>query len=119
MQCYGRHFANKEEDGDVASSILWRIENKCGNTAMHEAVMAANVEGVRELLKADGSVAHCLNKEGKSPLYLAVETANYDIICTLMEAPFVNRDKHQGTSPLHAVIMVRSSGTYVYCIIYV
>ncbi|KAF7822444.1 protein ACCELERATED CELL DEATH 6-like [Senna tora] len=105
IEWYERHLEDDEEDNKV-----WRMENIHGNTALHEAVMACNVEGVKMLYREDGGVTHLMNKEGKSALYLGVETGNYDIINVLMEAPFFNRRIHQGTSPLHAAIFARSSG---------
>ncbi|KAK4280059.1 hypothetical protein QN277_011734 [Acacia crassicarpa] len=93
-----------------AEMSLSRIRNEYGNTALHEAVMTSNFDTAYLLFKADEDVANYLNKEGKSPLYLAVEIGDNRIIGLLLKAPLHNRERHHGNSPLHAAVMAVSSG---------
>ncbi|KAF7837034.1 protein ACCELERATED CELL DEATH 6-like [Senna tora] len=97
---------NKEE------GIVTRLSNEYGNTALHEAVFSKNLDGITLLFQADQCVAHCLNKSGQSPLYLAVLTKDKEIVDILLEAPFPE-DKPppncHGNSPLHAAIYTRNA----------
>ncbi|KAF7842412.1 protein ACCELERATED CELL DEATH 6-like [Senna tora] len=123
LECYAENFGSNNKEGamsekeseEIAVVPPWRIENKHGNMALHEAVMACNVEGVEVLFEKEKSVTHCMNKEGKSALYLSVERGNYKIIRILLEAPFSDTDTttHQGTSPLHAAIFAKQYGVYI------
>ncbi|XP_054786228.1 protein ACCELERATED CELL DEATH 6-like [Prosopis cineraria] len=109
--CYAdqRRSSGSQIDCETETS-LWRIRNDHGNTALHEAVMMSNFDAAYLLFKADKDVANHLNKEGKSPLYLAVEIGDNRIIGLLLKAPLHNRERHRGNSPLHAAIMAVSSG---------
>ena len=79
--------------------------------------MLGYVEGASLLLSTNKVVAHYLNKEGKSPLYLAVGHENKELVDVLLYIPFDNVESHQGNSPLHASILERtSSGIYIYTI---
>lgn len=94
--------------GDQGKRLL-RMKNEFGDTALHEAVRAFHFEGVDLLLKTDQDAAVFLNKEGKSPLYLAVETGDGRII-DLLRRPLLNPERHHAS--LHAIVMILSSGTY-------
>ncbi|XP_028790314.1 protein ACCELERATED CELL DEATH 6 isoform X2 [Neltuma alba] len=110
LTCYAeQRFSSGSQFHDDTEMNLLRIKNEIGNTALHEAVRTLHLEGARLLFEADKDVANYLNNEGKSPLYLAVETGHDDIIDLLLQAPLENRERHHGTSPLHAAIMAMSS----------
>ncbi|GKU96509.1 hypothetical protein SLEP1_g9737 [Rubroshorea leprosula] len=98
---------------------LPRMKNLEGNTALHEAVIqykfAANNDEresyhavVARMISSDPGLAYIANKEGKSPLCLAVETTNLKIVQCLLEYPSpVAADYQQlpeGKSPVHAAI---------------
>ncbi|XP_028790333.1 ankyrin repeat-containing protein At5g02620-like [Neltuma alba] len=104
LNSYAAQFHNNEEKN------LLRIKNEFGNTALHEAVRTHDLEIARLIFEADKDVANYLNNEGKSPLYLAVETKQDGTIDLLLEAALQNQESHHGTSPLHAAIMVMCSG---------
>ena len=53
---------------------------------MHKAVTMSNVQGTNLLFSTDKVVTPYLNKEGHSPLYLAVEAQNTIIPYLLLEA---------------------------------
>lgn len=101
--CYAeKRLSSGRQIYDETEMNLLRIKNEIGNTALHEAVRKLHLDGARLLFEADKDVANYLNNEGKSPLYLAVETGHDDIIDLLLQAPLQNRERHHGTSPLHA-----------------
>ncbi|KAF2753925.1 asparaginase-domain-containing protein [Pseudovirgaria hyperparasitica] len=56
-----------------------------GNTPMHLAATSANVEILREFLKAGASV-HLRNREGHTPLYLAAHAGQAEHVRVLKEA---------------------------------
>ncbi|XP_054790704.1 protein ACCELERATED CELL DEATH 6-like [Prosopis cineraria] len=109
IKSYKNHFENKmnKENNEEA---LWRMRNEHGNTALHEAVMANSVEAAKLLYEKDKDGAHFLNKEGKSPLYLAIHNRNNGVTRLLLQAPFQDRENHQGSSPLVAAILAENSG---------
>ncbi|MED6218506.1 hypothetical protein PIB30_027161 [Stylosanthes scabra] len=108
--------ANKEEVQQL------RIQNEYGNTALHEAVICNHFDAVECIFGADKKVAHCFNKLGLSPLYLAVLAAaasggDNKILTLLLNAP-LEKDgllpAFRGNSPLHAAILKRNSGLIEY-----
>ena len=102
------------ENGDKVEELP-RIKNEYGNTALHEAVCCNHFEGVACLFSAEQHVAHCLNKLGKSPLYLSVLAPDKEILSLLLQAPFKKGEPlptSRGNSPLHAAILERNSGAY-------
>ncbi|XP_054809723.1 uncharacterized protein LOC129311423 isoform X2 [Prosopis cineraria] len=110
LNSYKKHFENKLNNKNNEEA-LWRMRNEHGNTALHEAVMAnSSVEVAGLLFEEDKDGAHFLNKESKSPLYLAIQNRNNGIAQLLLQAPFLIREKHQGSSPLHAAILAENSG---------
>ncbi|KAI4352834.1 hypothetical protein L6164_007048 [Bauhinia variegata] len=89
-----------------AKKELCRITNDFGNTPLHEAVIRSNLAGAEMLYQENKLVAHYLNKEDKSPLYLAVESGNKELIDLLLKTPIENHEKMQkGKSPLLAAIL--------------
>ncbi|XP_054810664.1 protein ACCELERATED CELL DEATH 6-like [Prosopis cineraria] len=85
------------------------MRNKHENTALHEAVVTNIVDVARHLFATDEVVAYFLNKERKSPLHLVLEKGKNEVAEFMLQAPFLNREKHQGSSPLHAVILSGST----------
>ncbi|KAJ7981445.1 Ankyrin repeat-containing protein family [Quillaja saponaria] len=112
---YKKHYA-VDDDGDVAPPYLERV-NDFGNTPLHEAVshhhhhthhhhQSTDHKVVAILFEEDKQVAYFPNKENKSPLYLAAENWNVEL---LLEAPFMSNEKpYEGLSPLHAVILEKT-----------
>ena len=94
---------------------LTRLTNECGDTALHEAVYTGHLGVVTDLFHADGPVVHYLNKSGKSPLYLAVETGNVEILGLLLQTPFPENEplpRCRGNSPIHAAISKKKPGMH-------
>ncbi|XP_054810942.1 ankyrin repeat-containing protein ITN1-like [Prosopis cineraria] len=105
LSCYKRHFENKYLKKENNEEALWRMRNEHGNTPLHEAVVMAYggpVEVAEILFEEDEGGAHLENKEGKSPLCLAIQNRNYKVARLLLQAPFPNGERHRGSCPLHA-----------------
>ncbi|KAJ6878181.1 protein ACCELERATED CELL DEATH 6-like [Populus alba x Populus x berolinensis] len=95
---------------------LMRKTNTKGNTPLHDAVIADNKEVAELLVSRDPEVAYYNNKNGKSPLYLAVENSDKngnkkEILDVLLEKaasfPIKSEDGDalpKGKSPVHAAI---------------
>ncbi|KAI4352833.1 hypothetical protein L6164_007047 [Bauhinia variegata] len=90
---------------------LCRKTNNFGNTPLHEAVIRSNLDGARILYSENKLVAHnYLNKESKSPFYVAVESRYREMVDLLLHAPIVNQDEIQtednnnSESPLAAIL---------------
>ncbi|KAJ6957795.1 protein ACCELERATED CELL DEATH 6 [Populus alba] len=69
---------------DLAS--LLRMKNNKGNTPLHDAVIKGCREVACFLLYEDLEVSYHKNKEDKSPLYLAVESCDAEMIASFKEA---------------------------------
>ncbi|KAG6740654.1 hypothetical protein POTOM_056110 [Populus tomentosa] len=65
---------------------LLRMKNNKGNTPLHDAVIKGCREVACFLLYEDLEVSYLKNKEDKSPLYLAVESCDEEMIASLIEA---------------------------------
>ncbi|KAJ7981447.1 Protein ACCELERATED CELL DEATH 6 [Quillaja saponaria] len=105
-----------------AATTFLEMVNEYGNTPLHEAVLhrlghahSDHHQSIYHkvttiIFEEDKRVAYFPNKEGKSPLYLAAEDWNVELVELLLQAPF-QRDKErqvQGLSPLHAVILEKT-----------
>ncbi|KAF3950582.1 hypothetical protein CMV_023687 [Castanea mollissima] len=83
--------------------------NNVGNTALHEAVIAQCVEAVQYLFSRNKKVSYYLNDGGESPLCLAIETGNIEILGHLLKAPYKNSgliERPRKESPVHAAIFM-------------
>ncbi|KAF7850241.1 hypothetical protein BT93_L5697 [Corymbia citriodora subsp. variegata] len=94
---------------DLRNVEILRMKNKHGNTALHEAVINCHIDVVRLLLEEDVDSVYLKNKAEKSPLYLALDTSNYDIFGTLFSLE-LKPSKIQGLPPVHGVIVRRDYG---------
>ncbi|KAI4352835.1 hypothetical protein L6164_007049 [Bauhinia variegata] len=99
LEAYAKHSPNSKEE-------LCKRTNDFGNTPLHEAVVKNHFAAAQMLYNVNKLVALYLNKEDKSPLYLAVESGKKELVYLLLKAPIENHDKIQkGKSPLLAAIM--------------
>ena len=92
---------------------LLQMKNKDGNTALHEAVIAQYVDAVKYLFPRHKEVSYYLNDGGESPLCLAIETENIEILELLLEAPYENgrlMERPRIESPVHAAIFMKRRG---------
>ncbi|XP_011043450.1 PREDICTED: ankyrin-2-like isoform X2 [Populus euphratica] len=64
---------------------LLRMENNKGNTPLHDAVIKGCQEVACFLVYEDLDVSYHKNKEDKSPLYLAVESCDEEMIASFIE----------------------------------
>ncbi|KAF8008280.1 hypothetical protein BT93_K2069 [Corymbia citriodora subsp. variegata] len=86
----------------------------CGNSALHEAVRYCHHEVIGHLVSKDPSQVYRSNKESKSPLCVAVETGDLEILTLLLDAPNNGEDQERSDnerifciSPVHLAIMYR------------
>ena len=76
-------------------------QNENGWTPIYRAIIANNLNALKELLKF-GANPNLQNNIGETPLYLCVDIDNYDAIVILLEKNAdCNISKKDGTSPLH------------------
>ncbi|XP_073262246.1 protein ACCELERATED CELL DEATH 6 isoform X3 [Populus alba] len=79
-----KHVKNHHRTLELAS--LLRMKNNKGNTPLHDAVIKRCREVACFLLYEDLEVSYHKNKEDKSPLYLAVESCDGEMIDSFIEA---------------------------------
>ncbi|XP_039160566.1 protein ACCELERATED CELL DEATH 6 [Eucalyptus grandis] len=84
---------------DVEDRLLLRKKNNYGNTALHEAVLARDVDLVSHLLGEDSEPVYWKNKDQKSPLYLAIDIGNSKILEVLLSKS-LDPSKIQGLPPV-------------------
>ncbi|XP_038694786.1 protein ACCELERATED CELL DEATH 6-like isoform X2 [Tripterygium wilfordii] len=117
----------------TSDDTFMMIKNEKGNTALHEAVIQEIQEvaftdlpeAVMQerhkvaywLIQADHEAAYCVNEEGKSPLYLATELGNKNMLTLLLEEIATDGDgyavleKLKGEkSPVDAALLHENSG---------
>ncbi|KAG6751281.1 hypothetical protein POTOM_045806 [Populus tomentosa] len=99
---------------------LMRKTNTKGNTPLHDAVITDNKEVAILLVSRDPEVAYYSNKNGRSPLYLAVEKGKKngildDLLYLGASFPIKSEDGDalpEGKSPVHAAIKQRNRGDH-------
>ena len=96
------------------NDTLSQMKNHIGNTALHEAVKAHFRDAVSCLFLANPKVSYYLNEKGESPLRLAIETGDKEILELLFNNlgvydGLVGRPKEE--SPIYAAILMRKLGT--------
>lgn len=102
-------FFNQWGDGRIAV-------NDDGNTALHEAMLYNHKDVATFLMKSNVEAAYYVNKQGKSPLYLAVESSNIEYVRNILLGQseymdLLNEQLIKGKSLLHAAIRIQSIGT--------
>ena len=104
-----RVLVKEVEDDDLP----FRKRNKQGNTALHEALINGHQWVALNLFGSDPQVVFYLNREGKSPLYLAAE-AGYDSCVLAMLKDQVGSEnpntRFKGKSPIHGATRERQLG---------
>nr|XP_034906375.1 protein ACCELERATED CELL DEATH 6-like [Populus alba]TKR74782.1 ankyrin-3-like isoform X6 [Populus alba] len=103
------------ESNPITKKLIMKKNTK-GNTPLHDAVIADNKEVAELLVSRDPEVAYYNNKNGKSPLYLAVENGNKkeildDLLHLRVSFPIKSEDGDalpKGKSPVHAAIKQRN-----------
>jgi ankyrin repeat protein len=99
---------------------LMRMANGKRNTPLHDAVIKGNEEVAKFLVARDPEVAYYSNKNGSSPLYLAVENGNKngildDLLDLGASIPITREDGDalpKRKSPVHAAIEQRNIGDH-------
>ncbi len=85
------HFAVAESKGAwlveflIEKGLGHTVQNKDGDTPMHQAVLHRNVDAVRALIRA-GADIHARNKESLTPLYLACTRRGDELLEVLLDA---------------------------------
>lgn len=101
----------EEEAGAVDSRIrtrtLLRMQNKpAGETALHEAIRAAHMPMVGELMTADDCLARVPSHDGTSPLFLAVSLRHHAIARELYKRDSqLSYSGPHGQNALHAAVL--------------
>ncbi|OMO50443.1 hypothetical protein CCACVL1_30433 [Corchorus capsularis] len=96
---------------DYSSQAILGDRNEDGNTALHEALLCHHDKVARILIDKNREISYGVNKEGKSPLYLAAAAGYADIVRLIMENPLGNCNEQQrlrNKSPAHAAIHGRN-----------
>uniref|UniRef100_A0A6N2M043 PGG domain-containing protein n=1 Tax=Salix viminalis TaxID=40686 RepID=A0A6N2M043_SALVM len=122
------HLAAREgKYSDIIKSLvesnpcLMRKTNTKGNTPLHDAVIKGNRDLAIFLASKDPEVAYYNNKNGRSPLYLAVEKGKKngildDLLKLGASIPIKREDGDalpKGKSPVHAAIERRDKGDHI------
>ncbi|KAK4563954.1 hypothetical protein RGQ29_006156 [Quercus rubra] len=111
---------NKEDGESNTLSDLLTTQNVDGNTALHEALIHGH-EPICSLLFEKNHplflVLYSINKEGKSPLYLASEACSNKFVSNMVDKLIQNEEQYgnlignlKGKPPVHAAIMKRNRG---------
>lgn len=106
---YSRVWVKEVEDDDLP----FRKRNKQGNTALHEALINGHQWVALNLFGSDPQVVFYLNREGKSPLYLAAEAGYDSCVLAMLKVPVGSENPNtrlKGKSPIHAATRERQSG---------
>ncbi|CAN6360291.1 unnamed protein product [Urochloa humidicola] len=91
---------------------LLRVRNGIGETALHEAIRAADKRAMEVLVTADPGLAG-VPDNGTSPLYLAISLCRYDIARELHErSPQLSYSGPEGQNALHAAVLRSTGATY-------
>lgn len=94
---------------------LLKKKNKKGNTALHDAVIKKHRDVAETLIKADPIAAYTQNGEVKSPLYLAAQNNDRDMLHVILKAVAGDEyptNKLQGKSPANAALQNRNLGNH-------
>ncbi|KAJ6957785.1 hypothetical protein NC653_039681 [Populus alba x Populus x berolinensis] len=93
------------------------MKNNKGNTPLHDAVIKGCREVACFLLYEDLEVSYIKNKEDKSPLYLAVESCDEEMIASFIEDLEVPYHKNkEDKSPLYLAVESCDGGMIDYFI---
>lgn len=97
-------------DYDKARDLV-RMRNKCGETALHEAVRFDNVKMVQDLLSADKELAEIVAEDGTSPLYLACSLGHVPSVRLILdEGKEPSYSGPRGQNELHAAALQNNKG---------
>lgn len=100
------------DDEDTRARVL-RVQNKRGETVLHEAVRFAGEATVRELMEADTELARVPTR-GTSPLYQAILLGRVEVASLLHDFDDgLSYSGPDGQNSLHAAVL-RGKGAYVY-----
>jgi ankyrin repeat protein len=102
--------------GDVDDKVttILRVQNKRGETVLHDAVRSRDGDMITLLMAEDPQLARVPLSEGASPLYLAVELGHDDIAQQLYEKDSaLSYSGPDGRNALHAAVL-KGQGTLIY-----
>jgi len=79
---------------------------------IHEAVLSGDINLVQDLIAADSSLVNAANRQGFTPLRLAVSTGNMEIIALLLDRSAKTDDLHAfyGSLTNHAFVAACQKG---------
>lgn len=108
------NFMNKEELYMKREEERVAINDE-GNTALHEAMLYDHKNVALCLIEYNVEAAYYVNKQGKSPLYMAVESSNMEYVSNIFRrrssyTHLLDEQLIKGKSLLHAAIRNKSTG---------
>nr|XP_011462102.1 PREDICTED: ankyrin-2-like [Fragaria vesca subsp. vesca] len=105
---------------------VFRMKNDEENTPLHEALINGNHLEAKYLIKADPSVSVSVNKEKKSPFYLAAEAGLIEVVTLIVDSIAIQNNTGdqgngvppttlvvEGKSPLHAATFGQKEDIYL------
>ncbi|KAF9589379.1 hypothetical protein IFM89_023360 [Coptis chinensis] len=108
IDCAKTFFSSQDvELGQAGATETNLIRNGNGkkDTVMHEAVRNCNLEMVKLLIKEDPELLRLNNDAGESPLHIAVEKGELDIITEMLKAKHISYEGPNGRTALHAAVI--------------
>ncbi len=91
-------------DQEVLQEVLHLVIDENNNTVLHTIINSGNMGTFNKLLscKSIENILNMKNKNGKTPLHLAVEKSNYDMVEALLKKGCkINEQDKDGNTPLH------------------
>ncbi|XP_065865964.1 protein ACCELERATED CELL DEATH 6-like [Euphorbia lathyris] len=104
LVCCAKEFPTATDNNSGNNGLL-RTKNVHGNTALHEAVMNCHCDVVQFIVSADPELWYYENKQGLSPLNLAIKTGDVETFRLLLKAHPIGHDfslkRLQGNPPAY------------------
>ncbi|CAD6257766.1 unnamed protein product [Miscanthus lutarioriparius] len=94
LRCY--------RDGQQSHAML--KQDKLGFNALHHAIRSGHRELALELIEAEPALAHAVNLDGESPMFIAVMRDYEDVFNKLLEIPNSAHGGATGFNALHAAV---------------
>ncbi|XP_063948281.1 protein ACCELERATED CELL DEATH 6-like [Daucus carota subsp. sativus] len=105
----------EKEGNETQAKFPCLAVNDDGNTALHEAMLYNHKDVANCLIESNIEAAYYVNKQGKSPLYLAVESSEIEYVSSILHGQSENmhlldEQLTKGRSLMHAAIRIQSIG---------
>ncbi|GKU91821.1 hypothetical protein SLEP1_g5636 [Rubroshorea leprosula] len=84
---------------------LLEMTNEVGDTALHEAVRYTHLQVVKLLISEDRNYQYGQNNDGETPLYIAAEMGDSDVVEEILKCESPACDGPHGRTALHAAVL--------------